>query len=382
MTPVKRGPAEGWPRVAVAGGSVAGLGAGIALHRAGIDVEIFEQDPGPLKSMGAGLVVQPELSALIREPGLPDLPVTRCSGRRHLGFDGSVEPINPMPQQFTSWEAIYATMRTRFPQERYHAGAKVKSVEQDEHGVNLLISGMGDHAADVLIAADGAQSATRRRFLPMLEPRYAGYIAWRGTVRERDLPSASVEAFNDMFTFSDARSGGHALAYFIPGDGLSTLPGERYLNWVWYVGVDERERDSLLVTRDGHQRHASLRRGMAREDVVAALPVKAHGELHPLFAGVIEATADPFLQTIVDIGVARTVFGRTILIGDAAFVVRPHTAGGAAKAARDADSIATALRNGRSNIDIALAGFEEAQIEYGQALLAYGIALGRRWARF
>ena len=48
------------------------------------------------------------------------------------------------------------------------------------------------------------------------------------------------------------------------------------------------------------------------------------------------ATPDPFVQTIVDVVVPRTVFGRVCLLGDAAFVVRPHTAGATAKAARDA----------------------------------------------
>jgi len=44
-------------------------------------------------------------------------------------------------------------------------------------------------------------------------------------------------------------------------------------------------------------------------------------------AELIEATPDPFIQKIVDVVVPRTVFGRTCLLGDAAFVVRPHNGG-------------------------------------------------------
>lgn len=381
MTGFLRSPGDGWARVAVSGGSIAGLGAGVALHRAGMDVHVFERDPGPLRSAGAGLVVQPELSALLNEPGGPRLPVTTCSGRRYLGFDGEFGQLQRMPQEFTSWEAIYTTLANRLPAELYHTGAQVGAAERTGKGLVIDVEGYGQVHADVLIAADGAQSPTRRALLPDLEGDYAGYVAWRGTVLEKDIPDDVIDVFDDTFTFSEARSGGHALAYFIPGDDLSVERGHRRLNWVWYVGASPAERDALLVTREGHQRRASLRRGMARDEIVAALPSLAFGELHPMFARLVEATPDPFLQTIVDLGVPRTVFDRTVLIGDAAFVVRPHTAGGAAKAARDAQAIADMLSAVRSNIDAGLHEFERQQLRYGRDLLAYGIDLGRRWAR-
>ena len=381
MTGFRRSPADGWARVAVSGGSIAGLGAGVALHRAGMDVHVFERDRGPLRSTGAGLVVQPELSALLNAPGGPALPVTTCSGRRYLGFDGAFGGLQPMPQAFTSWQAVYTTLTARLPPERYHTGAQVGFTERTDDGLTIDVEGYGQVHADVLIAADGAQSPTRRALLPDLEGGYAGYVAWRGTVLEQDIPGDIIDVFDDTFTFSEARSGGHALAYFIPGDDLSVEPGRRRLNWVWYAGASAAERDALLVTRDGHQRRASLRRGMARDEVVAALPSLAFAELHPMFARLVEATPDPFLQTIVDLGAPRTVFDRTVLIGDAAFVVRPHTAGGAAKAARDAQAIADTLSAARSNIDAGLRDFERQQLRYGRDLLAYGIDLGRRWAR-
>jgi 2-polyprenyl-6-methoxyphenol hydroxylase-like FAD-dependent oxidoreductase len=120
---------------------------------------------------------------------------------------------------------------------------------------------------------------------------------------------------------------------------------------------------------------------MARDEAVSDLIRTAPLELHPWFARLVEATPDLFLQTIVDFAVPRTVVGRTVLIGDAAFVVRPHTAGGAAKAARDALAIAQALADRPSNVDAALASFESQQIAYGRDLLRYGIQLGQEWAR-
>lgn len=368
-------------RVVVAGGSIAGLGAGIALHRAGMDVQVFERDSGPLRSTGAGLVVQPELISLLNYGDGPPLPVTRCSGRRNLHFDGSFGPLQIMPQQFTSWDAVHQTMLRILPQERFHVGARVDRAEPTNNGLRVLLEGNGEIDADLLVAAEGAQSPTRRRFLPELEADYAGYIAWRGTLLERDMPPEIVAAFDDTFTFCDALSGGHALAYFIPGDDLKTGAGQRRMNWVWYVGATPRERDSLLVTRDGIQRQASLSRGMARDEVIADLAARAVAELHPMFAELVQATADPFLQTIVDFGISRTVFDRNVLIGDAAFVVRPHTAGGAAKAARDAQTLALALGSADTSLDDALQSFQRQQIAYGRELLLLGIRLGKRWSR-
>jgi hypothetical protein len=33
-------------------------------------------------------------------------------------------------------------------------------------------------------------STIRRRLLPEVKPRYAGYVAWRGAVTENELPAA------------------------------------------------------------------------------------------------------------------------------------------------------------------------------------------------
>src|ERR1700730_7496646 len=83
-----------------------------------------------------------------------------------------------------------------------------------------------------------------------------------------------------------------------------------------------------------------------------------------------DSAPDPFVQTIVDVVVPRTVFGRVCLLGDASFRVRPHTAGATAKAARDATVLATALKRARQN-DAGLRSFEETQLEYGRDLVRY-----------
>lgn len=373
---------SGPARALVIGGSIGGLCAGVALHGEGIDVEVHERIEGPMKTRGAGIVVQPELMQLLRNYSAPDLPMTGCTFRRYLNPQGGDGQVQHAPQPFTSWEAIYKTLRAALPPERYHMGSPVLLAARDGPASSPSASLLsGDTVeADIIVCADGANSRSRRLLLPDVSSQYAGYVAWRGVLDERDTPSDLVRFFDDHFTFSEARSGGHILVYLIPGDGATTEPGARRLNWVWYVVADAAERTRLLLDKDERQHRASISPGEAAPAIVQQLVERARREVHPMLARLVEATPEPFLQTIADVVPPGLVFGRACLVGDAAFVVRPHTAGAAAKAAKDATVLATALRRAKSNIDAGLRSFEEMQLEYGQSMTNYGIALGRRWA--
>jgi 2-polyprenyl-6-methoxyphenol hydroxylase-like FAD-dependent oxidoreductase len=368
-------------RALVAGGSIGGLCAGLALHGHGASVEIFERDPGPMETRGAGIVVQPALTEILQRYGAPPLPNTSCSGRRYLDPDGGDGRMQHMPQQFTSWESIYLTLRAAFPNERYHSGTVLERFENAHEKVLADIAGHGTVTADLLVCADGAQSETRRDLLPQVQQHYAGYIAWRGTISEAAVPYSLAAFFDDTFTFSEARSGGHILVYLVPGPNADASVGHRLINWVWYVSADTEDLPILLTDRHGRRHHNSLPQGEATDEALLELRARARREVHPRMAELIEATPDPFVQTIVDVVVPRTVFGRTCLLGDAAFVVRPHTAGATAKAARDAMSLADYLRESPDDVCGALAGFQSAQLRYGKELYRHGVALGSGWVK-
>ena len=102
----------------------------------------------------------------------------------------------------------------------------------------------------------------------------------------------------------------------------------------------------------------------------------ARSELPPQFARLFEATAQPFIQPIHDVAVPSVVCGRVVLIGDAAFVARPHAACNAAKACANAASLATALLEHGSDLAGALQAWETTQLELGRRLCHEGIELG------
>ena len=96
-------------KVAVAGGSIGGLCAGVALRGIGCEVDVHERTPGAMTSRGAGIVVQDDLLRLLRQHGAPELPATSCLQRQYLLPDGGDGVVTAMAQQFTSWDAIYRT---------------------------------------------------------------------------------------------------------------------------------------------------------------------------------------------------------------------------------------------------------------------------------
>jgi len=365
--------------VAVVGGSIGGLCAGVALHAAGHDVDLFERREETLSSRGAGIVVQPELLRLIEGIGHATLPTTSCTHRRTVDAGGQRSGHQAMPQRFTSWEAIHRALRTLYPSERYHPGTDVRHSPEGAGRFPLSFGGDRTRVHDLVVLADGARSRLREPLGFETVRSYAGYVAWRGTVAESDLSGSLVDFFDDAFVFCDARDGGHALCYFIPGDAASTDTGSRRLNWVWYETIPEGDAlDTVLTDDTGRRRSGAIPPGAMSSMAREALYAKAYRVLDPRLAAVVGATREPFLQAIEDQAATRMVRGRAVLLGDAAFVVRPHTAAAAAKAAGDAMALAEALRDDPDDVDRALQLYQQRRFAYGQSLSGLGVALGRR----
>ena len=135
-----------------------------------------------------------------------------------------------------------------------------------------------------------------------------------------------------------------------------------------------------MTDKSGRQRDASVPQGEisdhARDFLLGRI-----GALTEQFARLVEATPDPFIQSIIDAAPPRMVFGRVCLIGDAAFVVRPHTAAAAAKAAADSMALARALRGADGDFDRGLSAWERQQTAVGRQLVDYGVMLGERSQR-
>jgi 2,6-dihydroxypyridine 3-monooxygenase len=208
-------------------------------------------------------------------------------------------------------------------------------------------------------------------------PSYAGYVGWRGTVREAELSGSTYEALHDALTYQ-VLPHSHILVYPIPGVDGSVEPGSRLVNMVWYRNVPEGELPEFLTDRDGVRREVSLPPGRVRDDQVEELRRYAAEHLAPPIAEMVTSVAEPFVQAVFDIEVPRMVSGRACLVGDAAFAVRPHAAAGTAKAAEDGWVLAEELTRAGGDIGAALPRWEQRQLDLGMSLLARTREIGER----
>lgn len=352
-----------------------GLFTGLALHDIGFDVKVFERSSGELRHRGAGIVAQPRMLRFIEDRGIadPEGITTSTHRRRYLASDGTVSREYRNEMTFTSWDGVYRRLRDAFPDDRYHAGREVTDVERTDGTVEVRTADGSKATGDLLVAAEGPRSITREQFLPKTSPEYAGYVAWRGVTNERDLPAELVEGFEDTFTFYQGDEQ-LVLGYLIPGPDGETARDRRRLNWVWYDHVPDDDVTEVLTDAHGRRRELSVPPGLLSESVEKRLYADAEG-LAPLFTRLVRATDDPFVQPIVDLTVPQMAFGRVCLLGDAAFVARPHTAMGTEKAATDAIELAEALAD-YGPIESPLEDWERRRLPAGERLVEKGRRMG------
>ena len=116
---------------------------------------------------------------------------------------------------------------------------------------------------------------------------------------------------------------------------------------------------------------------MIRRPVLDTMRRDADRLLAPAFAEVVHRTPQPFIQAILDLETPRMVIGeRSVILGDAAFVARPHVGMGVTKAAGDAAALVAALERDPGNLSAALRRFEAARLPFGAAVIHRARQLG------
>lgn len=366
-------------RAVVIGGSLGGLFTAICLRAIGWDVDVFERSPQQLDSRGGGLVLQPGVLDALDFAGVAHPPGfgVPSKDRIFLDRDGVLRCIY-MPQTQIAWNGLYALIKGALDPGVIHAGEELVALAHEAGHMTARFASGRTERADLLVGADGPLSTVRQALLPGDVPAYAGYVAWRGVLPEAALDARARSLLVDAFAFQDG-PGQQMLTYLIPGEDGSVRHNERRLNWVWYRALPAGEPlAAVLLDRHGRQHTHSLPPGAVKDADAQALQLAAADDLAPVFAALVASTPDPFLQLIQDYAAPRMRFGRAVLLGDAAFVARPHTGAGAGKAAANAVALARALQAGGDRIDDALALWDRSQWAADKRLAEWGISLGRR----
>ena len=177
-------------RAVVVGAGIGGLGAAIALARAGVEPLVIERAP-QLHEAGFGLVVSANAVTALRSLGLRDGVAARgTSVRRAEIRNPRGDLLTRIDYEALGWET-YGILRSDLQEAMLEAvlgdplrlGATcVGATEKGE----ALLDGAEAVVADIVVGADGIRSAVRRSLFGEESLRYGGHRAWRAGTRFDD----------------------------------------------------------------------------------------------------------------------------------------------------------------------------------------------------
>jgi 2-polyprenyl-6-methoxyphenol hydroxylase-like FAD-dependent oxidoreductase len=359
----------------VIGASLAGLFAATLLRKAGWRTEVFERSHVELVGRGAGITTHPELlQSLVRSgANLDDLGVV-VHERVALDAGGRVVDRLPYEQIVTSWDRLHQIMRATIPDGTHHLGCNLTTIQQGPESVTAVFDNGRRETADLLVGADGYRSTVRAFFAPEIQPNYAGYVIWRGLAEEADIPREAHDAVFEQFAFFLPPHNKN-IVYPIAGTNNDLRPGHRRCNWVWYRPVVGSALDDMLTDSNGVRYDMSIPPPKVREDLIEQLKEDARGFLPAPMLAILDCISKPWFTPIYDLVVNRMVYGRVVLIGDAAATARPHVGMGIAKAGADAEVLADYLSDDADLFE-GLGQFEDERLPIAARAVQQGRDLG------
>jgi len=344
-------------RVIIAGAGIGGLTLALALQRAGIRVSVHEQAPA-LGEVGAGLTLASNATRILAHlgvgPVLDDLGVIPGSGAvKHYRTGRTLVDIPRGQHQVERYGAPYcqihrndlhqglvAAVRSADPG-CLHLGTTLVDFGQDADGVTVAFANGDTVRGDLLVGCDGIRSTVRSRLFGTEDPRFTGYVAWRGLVPMARL-SASLVAPDSAVWIGP----GHFLTRYRirRGDLLNYIAIARTSSWVEEGWSVRSTVDALLAEfRDFEP--------SARSILMATPPDQCFRW------GIFDRDPLPAWSR-----------GRVTLLGDAAHPTTPFLGQGAAIAIEDGLVLARAVADAGSVAE-ALARYERARVERANGVL-------------
>ena len=311
--------------ISIIGGGIGGLAAAIALLKKGFDVRVYERAQA-LRPIGAGLTLTPNgLKSLdgihsgiveaLKQAGSEAriLTVKRSTGETIISKPLTIAHQFGQPMLNIQWSRLQSILASALPPGIVNLNHRCIAIEQNASRVKAYFENGEIAESDLLIGADGINSAVRQALIGDGAPAYAGRMSWRAVVQfphEQLAPNLS-----SAFTAPDGKN----IMLFDIGEG----------NTCWSAGALEAEVSHCDQPADVKDRVLRIFSGWAE-------PVGAIIETTP--------AADIVERPICDRPpLRRWSKGNVTLLGDAAHPVVPVLGQGANMTFEDAYELARCL---------------------------------------
>jgi salicylate hydroxylase len=337
----------------IIGAGIGGLTAALSLQRAGFRVSVHEQ-AAELGEIGAGVTITPNACHALNYLLGEELVETIC----HVPASGAIK-------HFESGATLIDTERGALPKKQYgahycqvhradlhhalahavrandpealHVDSRFSALEESPSEIRAMFADGRTAAGDILIGCDGIRSEVRQVLWGADEPRFTGYIAWRGLVPTDRLDPAFLVPDSAAF----AGRGRTFTRYKVRRGTL--------YNFVAFARRDQWEAESW-----------SERAGISEV-------LEEFRDFAPEVQAILQATPPEqcFKWGLFDRPpLERWTRGRASLLGDAGHPMTPFLAQGAAMAIEDGLILARAVA-AAADWQEALARYEKARRERG-----------------
>ncbi|MFF4414608.1 FAD-dependent oxidoreductase [Streptosporangium sp. NPDC001559] len=371
-------------RVAIIGGGLGGLCLAQGLHRAGVEVTVYERDRTPGDRLqGYRIHIDPTGARALNECLPPELWETFLASASGSGRDFGflTEGMNPL--------MVMETPHRPDPLDNHHSISRVTLRE-------LLLTGLSDvvrfdrtyerytrepdgtvtlhfadgttENADVVVAADGGNSRVRKQYLPHAQRIDTGILTVAGRFPLTDETRARVapRLWRGPNMIIPPRGCGMFTApqEFGQRDAGSDGAGD-YVMWVFGASAGRLPTGLSGMT------------GQELRDTVAGLVATWHPDLRRLVtASAPESVSLLPIRTAVPVDPWPAT--NITLLGDAVHSMTPMRGIGANAALRDACLLTRALREGTDPVT-AIAGYETEMREYGFAAVRRSLRAARQF---
>ena len=341
-------------RIAIIGGGIGGLTAGIALQKVGLEPVIYERAP-EFGEVGAGISLSPNAVKGLNSIGLGDFLEATANEPLHQylfhGLTGEILMDINREDCRDQYGGPYLQLHRAdlmdglikaFGQDKCEMGKALSGLSQDEQHVELRFEDGTSAEADIVIGVDGLRSIIRDTLFDTPEPEFSGHVAWRALIDGSKLSPRATERTN----VNHIGAGQNLVTYPIRGTNLVNLVA--------------------LTRADGW--------------VEESWNAKAHpSELAKVFEGwtdyvteAISAIGEDDLYRwglFVRTPLSQWVKGRVALLGDAAHPMLPYMGQGASSAIEDGVVLGRCFAAAADPVK-ALAIYENARVERAAFLQA------------